>query len=127
VVKVNAGERLRMELAPEVVEPVSTSPWGRTSTRIQRAEGRYRLMPDILTALRDFTNPFSILTKGSLDPADLRLLQECAEVTEVGANVSVGFVDRELWRSRRAGAPFAGRSGSRCVRSFTRSGWGAAC
>ena len=38
----------------------------------QRAEGRYRLMPQILSALRDFANPFSILTKGTLILRDLR-------------------------------------------------------
>ena len=37
----------------------------------QRAEGRYRLMPQILAALRDFANPFSILTKGTLILRDL--------------------------------------------------------
>ena len=71
----------------------------------QRAEGRYKLMPQILTALRDVANPFSILTKGSLILRDLELLAECAEVADVGTNVSVGFVDRELWRSLEPGTP----------------------
>jgi DNA repair photolyase len=104
VVKVNAGERLRTELARKswTGEHIAM---GTNVDPYQRAEGRYRLMPDILTALRDFTNPFSILTKGSLILRDLGLLRECAEVTEVGANVSVGFVDRELWRSLEPGTP----------------------
>jgi DNA repair photolyase len=71
----------------------------------QRAEGRYRLMRGILEALRDFANPFSILTKGSLILRDLDLLQQCAEVAEVGTNVSVGFVDKELWRLLEPGTP----------------------
>src|SRR5437588_128989 len=62
----------------------------------QRAEGRYRLMPGIIEALRDAANPFSILTKGSLILRDLPLLGEAAERTDVSVNVSVGFTDREL-------------------------------
>ena len=71
----------------------------------QRAEGRYQLMPGILRALRDTANPFSILTKGTLILRDLDLLVQSAEVTDVGLNVSVGFVDKELWRSLEPGTP----------------------
>jgi len=71
----------------------------------QRAEGRYRLMPGILEALRDAANPFSILTKGSLVLRDLQLLQQCARVTDVGTSVSVGSTDRELWRALEPGTP----------------------
>jgi DNA repair photolyase len=71
----------------------------------QRAEGRYRLMPGILAALRDAANPFSILTKGTLILRDLELLVQAAGVTDVGLNVSVGSVDRELWRSIEPGTP----------------------
>ena len=44
----------------------------------QRAEGRYRLMPGIIAALRDHANPFSILTKGTLILRDLDLLRQAA-------------------------------------------------
>jgi DNA repair photolyase len=71
----------------------------------QRAEGRYRLMRGILEGLRDFANPFSILTKGSLILRDLDLLQQCAAVTDVATNVSVGFVDRAMWRVVEPGTP----------------------
>lgn len=66
---------------------------------------RYRLMPGILTALRDHANPFSILTEGTLILRDLELLRQAAEVTEVGVSVSVGFVDPELWRTVEPGTP----------------------
>src|SRR6266508_6590506 len=55
--------------------------------------------------MRDFANPFSILTKGSLILRDIGLLQQCADVADVGTNVSVGFVDRELWKSLEPGTP----------------------
>jgi DNA repair photolyase len=71
----------------------------------QRAEGRYRLMPGILAALRDAGNPFSILTKGSLILRDLPLLAEAAERTEVSTAVSVGSVDPDLWRLVEPGTP----------------------
>src|SRR5205823_12382736 len=36
---------------------------------------------------------------------DTDLLRECAEVADVGANVSVGSVDRDVWRSLEPGTP----------------------
>ncbi len=71
----------------------------------QRAEGRFKLMRGILEALRDFENPFSILTKGTLILRDLDLLKQCAQVADIGTNVSVGFVDKALWRSLEPGTP----------------------
>jgi DNA repair photolyase len=104
VVKVNAPELTRRELA---------SPrWGGEHVAMgtnvdcyQRAEGRYQLMPGIISALRDARNPFSILTKGTLILRDLDLLAGAAEVTDVGLNVSVGFVDKSLSRLAEPGTP----------------------
>ena len=104
VVKVNAPEALRRELASpkwageHIAMGTNVDPY-------QRAEGRYRLMRGILEALRDASNPFSILTKGSLVLRDLDLLSECAERADVGTNVSVGSVDRDLWRTVEPGTP----------------------
>ena len=50
----------------------------------QRAEGKYQLMPGIITALTEAANPFSILTKGTLVLRDIDLLARAAEVTDVG-------------------------------------------
>ncbi|MGH3980417.1 MAG: Rv2578c family radical SAM protein [Pseudonocardiaceae bacterium] len=104
VVKVNAPELLRAERR--------RPRWGREHIAMgtnvdcyQRAEGRYRLMPGILEALRDARNPFSILTKGTLVLRDLDLLTEAASVTDVAVNVSVGFVDEALWRGVEPGTP----------------------
>jgi DNA repair photolyase len=104
VVKVNAPELARRELAAPrwQGEPVAM---GTNVDCYQRAEGRYRLMPGIIGALRDAANPFSILTKGTLILRDLDLLAEAAEVTDVGLNVSVGFIDKSLSRSVEPGTP----------------------
>ena len=71
----------------------------------QRAEGRYRLMPGIIGALRDARNPFSILTKGTLILRDKDLLAEAAQVSEVSLAVSVGSADEDLCRTLEPGTP----------------------
>jgi DNA repair photolyase len=104
VVKVNAEELLRKELSAKkwTGEHIAM---GTNVDPYQRAEGRYKLMRGIISTLRDFANPFSILTKGSLILRDLDLLQEAADIADVGTNVSVGFVDREMWRLLEPGTP----------------------
>ncbi|MCX3063361.1 Rv2578c family radical SAM protein [Streptomyces beihaiensis] len=104
VVKVNAPQLLRHRLASRTWHGEHIA-MGTNVDCYQRAEGRYRLMPGIIEALRDYANPFSILTKGTLVLRDLDLLRQAAEVTEVGISVSVGFVDRELWRTVEPGTP----------------------
>ena len=104
VVKVNAPELARRELAAPKWQGEHVA-MGTNVDCYQRAEGRYRLMPGIIGALKDARNPFSILTKGTLILRDLDLLAEAAEVTEVGLNVSVGFVDKPLSRSVEPGTP----------------------
>src|SRR5918998_5895829 len=65
VVKVNVPELVRAELArpswqgEHVAMGTNTDPY-------QWVEGRYRLMPGIWEAMRDFANPCSILTKSPL-------------------------------------------------------------
>jgi DNA repair photolyase len=104
VVKVNAPELARRELASAKWQGEHVA-MGTNVDCYQRAEGRYRLMPGIIGALRDAANPFSILTEGTLILRDLDLLAEAATVTDVGLNVSVGFVDKEISRSVEPGTP----------------------
>ena len=104
VVKVNAPEVLRRELAAPRWQGEHIA-MGTNVDCYQRAEGRYRLMPGIISALRDHANPFSILTKGSLILRDLELLEQASRVTEVATAVSVGFTDRQLWRDVEPGTP----------------------
>ncbi len=104
VVKVNAPQLARRELAAPRWQREHVA-MGTNVDCYQRAEGRYRLMPGIIGALRDASNPFSILTKGTLILRDLELLADAATVTDVGLNVSVGFIDKEISRSVEPGTP----------------------
>jgi DNA repair photolyase len=114
VVKVNAVELLRRELksARWAGEHIAM---GTNVDCYQRAEGRYRLMPGIITALTEAANPFSILTKGTLILRDIDLLARAAAVTEVGLNVSVGIVDKSLSRSIEPGTPSPDRRLAVCA------------
>ncbi|QNP66274.1 Rv2578c family radical SAM protein [Streptomyces genisteinicus] len=108
VVKVNAPELLRRQLSSRRWQGAHVA-MGTNVDCYQRAEGRYRLMPGILQALRDHANPFSVLTKGTLILRDLDLLRQAAAVTDVGISVSVGFTDTELWRTVEPGTPSPAR------------------
>ena len=121
IVKVNAGELARRELAAPKWRGEHIA-MGTNVDCYQRAEGRYRLMPQIIGALRDFANPFSILTKGTLILRDLPLLRRAAEVTRVGVSFSVGFVDEALWRSVEPGTPSPLRRLA-AVRAFADAGF----
>ncbi|MFC6015117.1 Rv2578c family radical SAM protein [Plantactinospora solaniradicis] len=121
IVKVNAGELVRRELAAPKWRGDHIA-MGTNVDCYQRAEGRYRLMPPILTALRDFANPFSILTKGTLILRDLPLLRQAATVTRVSISLSVGFVDEPMWRSVESGTP-SPRRRLDAVRELTDAGF----
>jgi len=114
VVKVNAPELVHKKMASPTW-PGEHIAMGTNVDCYQRAEGRYQLMPGIIGALRDAANPFSILTKGTLILRDIDLLAEAAEITDVGLNVSVGFVDKELWRSVEPGTPAPARRLEACA------------
>lgn len=121
IVKVNAGELVRRELAAPRWRGAHVA-MGTNVDCYQRAEGRYQLMPQIIAALRDFANPFSILTKGTLILRDLPLLREAAEVTRVGLSFSVGFVDERLWHTVEPGTP-SPRRRLDAVRALTDAGF----
>ncbi len=104
VVKVNVDDVLRAELTKRswTHEPVAL---GTNTDPYQRAEGRYRLMPGIITALADSGAPLSILTKGTLLRRDLPLLADAASRVEVGIGVSLALLDPELQASVEPGTP----------------------
>jgi DNA repair photolyase len=104
VVKVNAPELLRSELAraswqgEHVALGTNTDPY-------QWVEGRYRLMEGIWEALRDAANPCSILTKSSLLLRDLPLLLEIARRTSISACLSIPTLDERAWRATEPHTP----------------------
>ncbi|MGH3094730.1 MAG: Rv2578c family radical SAM protein [Streptosporangiales bacterium] len=124
MVKVNAGELVRRELANPRWAGESIA-MGTNTDPYQRAEGRYRLMREIITALRDRSNPFSILTKGTLILRDLELIREAAGRAPVSIAVSVGCVDEALWREVEPGTPAPARRLD-VVRRFADAGIGCA-
>jgi len=104
VVKVNAIERLRAELrspkwtGEHIAMGTNTDPY-------QSAEGKYHLTKGIIATLGEARNPFSILTKSTLVLRDLKLLGHAASRTSVHCNLSIGTLDREVWRLTEPGTP----------------------
>jgi DNA repair photolyase len=122
VVKVNAPQVLRRELARRSWQREHVA-MGTNVDCYQRAEGRYRLMPEIIAALAGADTPFSILTKGTLILRDLGALTEAARRVSVGLSFSIGFLDEQLWRSVEPGTPSPLRR-LEAVRALHESGLG---
>ena len=104
VVKVNIAEVLRAELAKPTWSRELVA-LGTNTDPYQRAEGRYRLMPDIITALAESGTPMSILTKGTLLRRDLALLREASEAVPVDLSMSIAMFDDELQHAVEPGTP----------------------
>jgi DNA repair photolyase len=104
IVKVNVAEVLRKELAKKSWDrnPVAL---GTNTDPYQRAEGRYQLMPGIITALSNSGTPFSILTKGSLIRRDLPMLAQANERVPVDLAMSIAIYDDELQEAIEPGTP----------------------
>jgi DNA repair photolyase len=104
VVKVNAPEVLRVELArpswkhEHVALGTNTDPY-------QWVEGRYRLMVGIWEALRDAGNPCSVLTKSPLLLRDLALMLQIAERASFSACLSIPTLDEKAWRATEPHTP----------------------
>jgi len=122
VVKVNAPQVLRRELARPSWQREHVA-MGTNVDCYQRAEGRYRMMPQIIAALAASDTPFSILTKGTLILRDLAALEEAAQRVPVGLSFSIGFTDEQLWRSVEPGTPSPLRR-LEAVRKLNESGLG---
>lgn len=120
VVKVNAPELLRAELArpswkgEHVALGTNTDPY-------QWVEGRYKLMPGIWEAMRDAANPCSVLTKSPLLLRDLELMKQIAARTEFSAALSVPTLDERAWRATEPRSPNP-RARLEAVAELTRAG-----
>jgi DNA repair photolyase len=104
VVKVNAPEVLRAELARPSWEGEHVA-LGTNTDPYQWAEGRYKLTRGIWEALRDADNPCSILTKSPLLLRDLDLMREINQRTEFSAALSVPTLDEKAWRATEPHTP----------------------
>lgn len=104
VVKINAVERLRAELADPAWRNEAVA-MGTNTDPYQRAEAKYRLTRGVLQALTDHGTPFSILTKSPLVTRDLDVLTTAAASRPVQVNFSVGTLDRDTWRASEPGSP----------------------
>ena len=121
VVKVNVAEVLERELrrGSWQREPVML---GTNTDPYQRAEGRYKLMPGIVSALAESGTPFSILTKGTLLRRDLPLLTDAAAHVHVTIAMSIAVFDDELQRLIEPGTPTAAAR-LETVRAATEAGF----
>jgi len=96
-VKTNVADVLRKELAraswqhEHIAIGAATDPY-------QPAEGRYKLTRACLEALRDASNPFSIITRGPMIVRDLDVLVEAAQRASVSVTFSIPTVDEEVWK-----------------------------
>lgn len=104
IVKTNVAEVLRRELG--------RPSWGRETVALgtntdpyQRAEGRYALMPGIITALAGSGTPLSILTKGTLLKRDLPLIADAAQHVPLSVAVSLAVGDAALHKDVEPGTP----------------------
>ena len=104
--KVNVAEVLRRELAKPTWRREAVA-LGTNTDPYQRAEGRYRLMPEIIGALAESRTPFSVLTKGTLLRRDLPLLQEAAASVDVSLAMSIAVFDDTLQKLVEPGTPSA--------------------
>jgi DNA repair photolyase len=101
-VKVNVAGVLRNELARRswrketVVIGAATDPY-------QPAEGRYRLTRQCLEALRDFSNPAGLITRGPMIVRDIDVLSELARRADLTVTFSIPTVDDEIWRRTEPG------------------------
>ncbi len=120
IVKVNAPERLRVELAKpswkgeHIAMGTNTDPY-------QWVEGRYKLMRGIWQAMIDARNPGSILTKSPLLLRDLDLMKELAQRADFGAALSIPTMEEKAWRATEPHTPNP-RARMEAVAELTRAG-----
>ena len=119
-VKVNVASVLRGELARRswkketVVIGAATDPY-------QPAEGRYRLTRQCLEALRDFSNPSAMITRGPMIVRDIDVLSGLARRAEVHITFSIPTLDEDVWRKTEPGTAHP-RQRLRAIEKLTTAG-----
>jgi DNA repair photolyase len=104
VVKVNAPERLRVELAKPSWQGEHIA-LGTNTDPYQWVEGRYKLTRGIWEAMIEARNPGSVLTKSPLLLRDLDLMTELHRVADFSAALSVPTLDEKAWRATEPHTP----------------------
>jgi DNA repair photolyase len=104
IVKTNVVEVLRRELASpkwtgeHIAMGTATDPY-------QHCEGRYKLTRGVVSALADFSNPLSMLTKSTMIVRDLDVFHRLARRADVTVSMSVGTLDESVRRVVEPGTP----------------------
>ena len=104
VVKVNVPELVRAELGRPSWKGAHVA-LGTNTDPYQWVEGRYKLMPGIWEAMRDYRSPCSVLTKSPLLLRDIALFRELVEQTEFVANLSIPTLEEKAWRATEPNTP----------------------
>jgi DNA repair photolyase len=101
-IKINVAAVLRSELSRRswrketVVIGAATDPY-------QPAEGRYKLTRQCLVALRDFSNPAALITRGPMIVRDIDVLSEFARRANLHVTFSIPTIDEDIWRRTEPG------------------------
>ena len=101
-VKTNVAAVLRSELSrrswrkESVVIGAATDPY-------QPAEGRYKLTRQCLVALRDFSTPAAMITRGPMIVRDIDVLTELARRANLHITFSIPTIDEDIWRRTEPG------------------------
>jgi DNA repair photolyase len=104
IVKTNVVEVLRRELASpkwtgeHIAMGTATDPY-------QHCEGRYKLTRGVVSALADFANPLSMLTKSTMIVRDLDVFRRLAQRADVTVSMSVGTLDESVRTVVEPGTP----------------------
>ncbi len=101
-VKTNIATVLRSELSRRswrretVVIGAATDPY-------QPAEGKYRLTRRCLEALRDFSNPAALITRGPMIVRDVDVLTDLGRRADLHVTFSIPTLDDDIWRKTEPG------------------------
>ncbi|TMD78302.1 MAG: radical SAM protein [Chloroflexi bacterium] len=76
---------------------------GAATDPYQPAEGRFKLTRKCLEALRDFSNPAGLITRGPMIVRDIDVLTELAKRADLGVTFSIPTIDMDVWRKTEPG------------------------
>lgn len=95
-VKTNFVEVLRRELDRPSWKKESVG-FGTATDPYQPIEGTYKISRGVLEALRDFSSPVGIVTKGPMIVRDIDVLQDLSTRTTCRVHMSIPTVDEDAW------------------------------